>query len=366
YICPPVLFWDDAESETRGTDEEWDGAFENLGLILGVHYDKYYAMAPTSSIGSGLGRRASTNQLGWYNELLYSTGSMTTTTICNGDWDDGGSDDITRLENWLDLGDKDMFLTGNGLAFDLNGSGASTVAFLTNRMGLTFNAQTHRDLLGGQLAPRVLAVAGNPVLSTIDSWIAFGGCPQLFDFDLVTPSGSTRLAEFANASGTPGGYPYSALTLNSLGSGSRVVTLTSDLAYVETDANEGAKANATQSARVRILKDVLGYFGVSDNIGLASGVTPFAGKFALENAPNPFNPITEISYTIKAPGHMTLKIFNVRGELVKTLINGHVEADGVVEWDGTNGQGGKVSSGVYFYQAKMEGDVQVSKMALVK
>jgi hypothetical protein len=365
YVAPTFIFWDDAESETRGTKNEWYNAFANLGWDKGVDYDVYYGRAPSSGIGSGISSRASTNQLGWYDELVYSSAYLTTTTFSNGDWDNGGEDDITRLENWLDLTNKDMFITGNGVCFDLNQSGAATVSFLNNRMGVTFNANTHRDLLGGQLAPRVLATASNPVLATITSWIAFGGCPQLWDFDLVTPSGSTRLAQFANASGTPGGYPYSALTLNVLGNGSRIITLTSDLAYVESDPNEGAKADATLSARVRLLADVMAYFGKDSRPGNASDV-PVAGKFAVRNAPNPFNPITKISYSIKAPGHMTLKVYNVRGELVKTLINGHVEADGVVEWDGTNSQGGKVSSGVYFAKTQMGNNVLVNKMALVK
>ncbi|MCP4574162.1 MAG: hypothetical protein GY838_17510, partial [bacterium] len=324
YICPPVLFWDDAESETRGTKNEWYGAFENLGLIQGTHFDTYYGKAPSSGVGTGVSSRASTNQLDWYSELIYSAGYLTTSTIGNGDWGTAsGDDDITRLENWLDEGNKDLFISGNGVCFDLNTAGAAAGAFLSSRMGLTYNADTHRDLLGGQLAPRVLTVAGNPVIATVDSWIAFGGCPQLWDFNLVTPSGSTRLAEFANASGTPGGYGFSPVTLNILGTGSRVITMTADLAYVHTDANEGAKANATQSARVRLLRDILGYFGVSENIGLATGVTPFAGKFALENAPNPFNPITKISYTIKAPGHMTLIVFDAAAAVIYTLSHRH-------------------------------------------
>jgi hypothetical protein len=212
----------------------------------------------------------------------------------------------------------------------------------------------------------VLVAPADTVLNSVDSWIAYGGCPQLWEFDLVTLNGAERLALFANAAGVDGGYPYAAMAMMTHPNGSRVVTLTSDLAYVETDPNEGAKAvDATLAARVRILKDVLATFGVASKPGQATGV-PNAGRFAVNNYPNPFNPITKISYTIKNPGHLTLKIFNVRGELVKTLINGHVETGGIVEWDGTNGSGAKVSSGVYFYQAQMGNDVQVRKMALVK
>jgi len=63
---------------------------------------------------------------------------------------------------------------------------------------------------------------------------------------------------------------------------------------------------------------------------------------------------------------LTLKIFNVRGELVKTLIDGHVDASDFVMWDGTNNGGNTVASGVYFYEGRMGSDVQTSKLTLLK
>ncbi|MFT5232649.1 MAG: flagellar hook assembly protein FlgD, partial [Candidatus Krumholzibacteriia bacterium] len=96
-----------------------------------------------------------------------------------------------------------------------------------------------------------------------------------------------------------------------------------------------------------------------------SAVLPTA-RFAASNYPNPFNPSTKISYTIKAAGHLSLKVYNVRGQLVKTLVDGNVSESGFVTWDGKNNQGTNVSSGVYFYEARMGNDVEVNKMALVK
>ncbi len=64
---------------------------------------------------------------------------------------------------------------------------------------------------------------------------------------------------------------------------------------------------------------------------------------------------------------MTLKVFNVRGELVKTLIDGPVAAGaGSIDWDGSNNSGAKVPSGVYFAQSVQGHDTLVKKMALVK
>ena len=67
-------------------------------------------------------------------------------------------------------------------------------------------------------------------------------------------------------------------------------------------------------------------------------------------------------------GHFTLKGFNVRGQLVKILIDGQVSTgpDQAIAWDGTDDAGAAVSSGVYFYEARTGGEVIVGKMALVK
>ena len=56
----------------------------------------------------------------------------------------------------------------------------------------------------------------------------------------------------------------------------------------------------------------------------------------------------------------------MRGELVKTLIDEQVADSGSVIWDGSDDGGAKVSSGVYFYEARTAGQVKVEKMALVK
>jgi len=365
YNAPPVLFWDDAEGPTSDTKNEWYGAFANLGLVQGRDFDTYFTKDPSSAAGTGLGGRATVELLSWYGELLYSSGYMTAATLSNGDWSFGGSDDISLLEDWLDLGLKDMFLTGNSLTYDLDGSGAATSAFLHDRMMVTFAASTHRNLLDGQLAPRIEVVPGSMIFTSVRDWFIYGGCHELRNFDLVETRGAgQRLAEFTDNADQTGAYTYSPLTGAVLPSGSRIISMTADLAHVDT-YHEEIVEETELAARARILKDLLFFFGTAYPFGDASAV-PNVRRFTTVNSPNPFNPATRIAYTIRAPGRLDLKIFNVRGELVKTLINGHVEADGYIEWDGTNGQGGKVSSGVYFYRAQMGGGVQISKMALVK
>ena len=93
---------------------------------------------------------------------------------------------------------------------------------------------------------------------------------------------------------------------------------------------------------------------------------PARAKFTATAHPNPFNPVTTITYTIGHPEHLTVKIFDLQGRLVRVLHDGPVAASGVVTWDGA-GHGGSVApSGIYFYEARLGAEVQVGKMALVK
>jgi hypothetical protein len=131
------------------------------------------------------------------------------------------------------------------------------------------------------------------------------------------------------------------------------------------DAAPGDKVEAPLSARARVLEKILALFGVEGDLQDVSAV-PQLDRFAVRNYPNPFNPTTKIEYTMPRAGHLSLKIFNVRGELVKTLIDEQVEDSGSVIWDGSDDGGAKVSSGVYFYEARTAGQVKVEKMALVK
>jgi hypothetical protein len=91
-------------------------------------------------------------------------------------------------------------------------------------------------------------------------------------------------------------------------------------------------------------------------------------EFALyQNIPNPFNSRTTIVCDIPADGTVSLQIFDVRGRLIRTLIDGHrVAGQLVVPWDGTDNQGQPVASGVYFYRLQAAGLEQSRKMAFVE
>jgi hypothetical protein len=86
-----------------------------------------------------------------------------------------------------------------------------------------------------------------------------------------------------------------------------------------------------------------------------------------QNYPNPFNPETIISYSLPEAGHVSLRIYRINGQLVKTLQDAD-QSPGMYEriWDGKNEFGNKVSSGVYFYRLQSNSFTQVKKMILLK
>ncbi len=86
-----------------------------------------------------------------------------------------------------------------------------------------------------------------------------------------------------------------------------------------------------------------------------------------QNYPNPFNPSTTISYSLMSAEKVSLKIYNLKGQEIKTLVNRVVSTGHhSVKWDGTDESGVKATSGLYLYVLRV-GDQMVSKrMMLVK
>lgn len=86
-----------------------------------------------------------------------------------------------------------------------------------------------------------------------------------------------------------------------------------------------------------------------------------------QNYPNPFNPTTTIKYSIDKTGIVKLNVYNVLGKKVRTIVNGKKSA-GIysVLWDGTDDNGNKVASGIYFCNLEMKNQKITSKMILLK
>jgi len=100
---------------------------------------------------------------------------------------------------------------------------------------------------------------------------------------------------------------------------------------------------------------------------IAQQILPTA-NFLRQNFPNPFNPETTLSFDLKDDSVVTLKIYDMTGQVVRTLVNGQSFVAGAYQilWDAKNNNGQKVSSGVYLYQLKTGKFTSLKKMTLVR
>ncbi len=85
------------------------------------------------------------------------------------------------------------------------------------------------------------------------------------------------------------------------------------------------------------------------------------------NYPNPFNPETIINYSIKEAGNVTIEVYNIKGQLVKILVNDARETGNYTTiWNGRDNSNKSVASGVYFYKMRAQNYSSTKKMILMK
>jgi hypothetical protein len=92
------------------------------------------------------------------------------------------------------------------------------------------------------------------------------------------------------------------------------------------------------------------------------------GEFTLyQNVPNPFNPVTTIRFDLPRSAHVSLVVYNVKGDLVATIVDRHMSAGRKeVIWDASNDCGISSASGVYFYRIVAGRFAETRKMVLMR
>jgi len=94
---------------------------------------------------------------------------------------------------------------------------------------------------------------------------------------------------------------------------------------------------------------------------------PAAWDYLEQNVPNPFNPVTRIRFGLSSAGEVSLRVYDVSGRLVRTLVEGPLAAGPHgSSWDGRDDRGRPVSSGIYFLRLQRGSFVKVRKMVLAR
>ena len=134
-------------------------------------------------------------------------------------------------------------------------------------------------------------------------------------------------------------------------------TATEDVVY-DNQLGDGDDADAT---------DAIEGGSIVIHSGGASKPAIGGGFSLLQNAPNPFNPSTQIAYELEESAQVRLVIYNVLGQTVRVLAQEHQDAGYYqVRWDGRDALGRTVSTGLYIYKLEAGPNVAVRKMILAK
>ena len=101
--------------------------------------------------------------------------------------------------------------------------------------------------------------------------------------------------------------------------------------------------------------------------GEATGLPDLLRTALHPNYPNPFNGGTQVRFSLARPTDVELYVLNVRGQRVRTLLDGQRPAgDHVVTWDGRGGEGRRLASGVYLLVLKVDGKLFTRKALLLQ
>lgn len=356
----------------RGVENEFVSSLQALGFLEGAGFDSYTVQGPTSLVSNGIGSRgghgAEPGQLLGYEHILYFTGDLAAGLLSNGDATLAGNDkgfDIEVLEQWQSFPSRrNIAFFGDFIATGLAADSPDGLGYLTGTMGVDVLGPDVRAAIGGQVAPTVVpSGAGTYGVGFSTQYVAFGGCPELRQFDQIQPLlGAEPVHFFTDGAGIPitGGDAGVASVVNPTTWG-KVMTFPYSFMRIRGILGRSAVASP---ARTLLLQEIFGMFNVG--VGPSPPVAaPERRDVELRIAPNPFNPKTTIEFTA-APGSTgSVRVYTLKGELVRVLHHGEFLVQRF-EWDGRDDRGVSVSSGVYLIRAEDGTARRTAKVALVK
>jgi hypothetical protein len=319
---PPVLIVDD----DGGANVE--GSYRRALDDMAVLYDIWDVSA---------GGKIDAEELIKYDVAVWLTGAESESTLTQTDQD--------HLAAFLDAGHH-LLLSGQNIGDEVGGS-----SFFPDHLHVTHLADTV------SLDPPYLDGAPGDVIAAGDSLMLSGSEPQHSPSGLEAINGGIAVYTYRSAP------QYAAASRYESPQGYKVVYLA--FGY------EGIRGTTEYTHGPVLMRRILEWFDVETTVAddPAAGGRP-RGYALSQNYPNPFNAETSIEYTLPqgiARRGVTLRIYNLLGQEVRTLVDGS-PGPGVhrVRWDGRDRYGRQAATGVYFYRLESGTFAQTHKMVLLR
>lgn len=361
---PPILYWD--HSGDPAFRNEWHYALADNQLLRGIDYDLLCSQQPDLADSNGIGGLATAAQLEPYSTILLSGGEIGIKGLgWAGAYYEPG-DDVGRLVEWLQIGSRNLLLTGDQLGRNLDAQTTGEV-FLSDWIGGLYEGWDLRPSIDDQYQPGVVPAADWTQFPLPAGWVLYGICPEAAVYNAMLATGTAvSFAEFTDPDGQAQVYPYSAGLWNHVAAcDADIAFLPYEFARVGTPM-EDRDAKPGHAARTKLLADLLTGFGL-DWIGPGepTPVPQALDELVADCYPNPFNPTTRIAWELPRAGRVSVRLYSVRGRLVRELLNEPRPAGpGQVEWDGRAADGSPIASGTYFYEVRA-GDATVRGKAML-
>jgi hypothetical protein len=334
--------------------------------------DRYDVNYPASLASNGLGSRAPLQYLmDTYWTIVWDSGNIPKGTISDCTPATDKSPDCQLLVDWMNLSPHDvgLWVCGDNVADELSRSAsASALELLNSWCGVSFVNNSYFDLTGG----RTGGGATTPIIEGAPTGILYHyGVPDQFYAD----GHGITIKQFDVLEKTADGdyaLDYPAFNATAYHAGIQAARTNAQGYTVRTmwfGFSFQSIRDMTRNApiiRNHLAYDVFSWMQHETRMDISWSDVPAAYHLG-QNHPNPFNPSTAIAFDMKQKDLVTIKIYNVAGQLVRTLVN-EVKDKGshTVAWDGTNDVGNTVASGIYFYEMEAGEFSQSKKMILIR
>ncbi len=247
-------------------------------------------------------------------------------------------DDRSALGDYLESGGS-LFVSGQDIGWDLNDQGGAAYAWYRDYLHATFVADDTNDYT-------LAGVAGDPITDglTINIQGGDGANNQEYPSDVDPYNGGSAVWEYSSVRN----------------GGTRADTGTYRTVYF----SFGYEAINNAADRAMVMDRVLDW--LDPDLTGADDI-PARALALSQNVPNPFNPKTDISFSLAQIGAVKMEVFDVRGRSVKVLIDCVLNAgEHMANWDGTDAKGHQVPSGLYFYKLSADEKSETKKMVMLK
>lgn len=360
---PGLLLVDKHGRRVPGPDEDYKHLYEYYVReamdVLGYTYDVYNVEVPCASTPQSNG--PDTSGMKYYDTQVWFAGDLTEASL--------NKKDQYNLSLWLSEAEsgkeRNLLITGNGIGRWVSWDN-DTLDFYSEWLASDYFGYSGMTFLLG-----VGEEPGGHDFMTYDDgecalFNSYSGGPYSYEF--VQPTEGIPGTEIAvryvymGEPSVPAGVAHTHAVV-----GYRTVNLGFGMMFMM-EGVEGEQFFGGIEDRVDLIANIMAYF---DRWPDAPGTEVSDQQLPLavlgRAHPNPFNPITTIGYSTPAGGRLTIRVYDLAGRVVRTLVEGSVGAgEHTAIWDGTTDAGHRAASGVYFIRMEAPGFGASRTMVLLK